>query len=166
MATIKRIQGLKNIHVAKLTGTNTYSTPVAILGAKEISLELQFEETKMYADDAIDYMDFIFAGGSGTLSMTGLTASEYETLFGATVSGEEVTVSTNDVAPELELKGNGYAKINYGSQFDLSEFANAIDGYEGKEGGIVDGKADGVAVPTSTNPEDVKAEVEEAAEEG
>ena len=37
----------------------------------------------------------------------------------------------DDVAPELELKGNGYAKINYGSQFDLSEFANAIDGYEG-----------------------------------
>lgn len=37
----------------------------------------------------------------------------------------------DDVAPELELKGNGYAKINYGSKFDLSEFANAIDGYEG-----------------------------------
>ena len=103
MANIKRIQGLKNIHVAKLTGTNTYSTPVAILGAKEINLELSFEETKMYADDAIDYMDFIFAGGSGTLSMTGLTAAEYETLFGATVEGQEVTVSTNDVAPELAI---------------------------------------------------------------
>ena len=40
------------------------------------------------------------------------------------------------------------------------------DGNSMEEGGIVDGKADGVAVPTSTNPEDVKAEVEEAAEEG
>jgi hypothetical protein len=48
-------------------------------------------------------MDFIFAGGSGTLSMTGLTAAEYETLFGATVEGQEVTVSTNDVAPELAI---------------------------------------------------------------
>lgn len=37
----------------------------------------------------------------------------------------------DDVAPELELKGNGAAKINYGSNFDLSEFANAIDEYEG-----------------------------------
>ena len=37
----------------------------------------------------------------------------------------------DDVAPELSLKGNGSALINYGSSFDLSEFANAIDEYEG-----------------------------------
>lgn len=37
----------------------------------------------------------------------------------------------DDVAPELELKDGGNAKINYGSSFDLSEFAQAIDEYEG-----------------------------------
>lgn len=37
----------------------------------------------------------------------------------------------DDVAPELELKDGGNAKINYGSTFDLSEFAQAIDEYEG-----------------------------------
>lgn len=37
----------------------------------------------------------------------------------------------DDVAPELELKGDGNAKINYGDTFDLSEFAQAIDEYEG-----------------------------------
>lgn len=37
----------------------------------------------------------------------------------------------DDVAPEIELKDNGNAKINYGSTFDLSEFAKAIDEYEG-----------------------------------
>lgn len=37
----------------------------------------------------------------------------------------------DDVAPALELKGNGDAKINFGSKFDLSEFASAIDEYEG-----------------------------------
>ena len=49
----------------------------------------------------------------------------------------------DDVAPELQLKGNGYAKINYGSSFDLSEFANAIDGYEGNlnEKIVVEGSA-------------------------
>lgn len=37
----------------------------------------------------------------------------------------------DDVAPELTLKDDGDAKINYGSTFDLSEFAKAIDEYEG-----------------------------------
>ena len=73
MNKIKRIQGLKNIHVAKITGEG-YATPVPVLGAKEINAELSYEEVKMYADDAIDYMDFVFAGGSGTLSLTGLKA--------------------------------------------------------------------------------------------
>ena len=38
----------------------------------------------------------------------------------------------DDVAPNLELKDGGNAKINYGSSFDLSEYAQAIDEYEGK----------------------------------
>lgn len=37
----------------------------------------------------------------------------------------------DDVAPELTLKGDGVATVNYGSQFDLSEYAKAIDEYEG-----------------------------------
>ena len=77
MAKVKRIQGLKNIHVAKIVDGG-YATPVPVLGAKEINAELSYEEVKMYADDAIDYMDFAFAGGSGTLTLTGLEASEYE----------------------------------------------------------------------------------------
>lgn len=101
---IKRIQGLKNIHVAKMTeNTPKYATPVAVPGAKEISLELSYEEVKMYADDAIDYMDYIFAGGSGTLSLTGLAASEYELLFGSTKEEGGAVVKSTDVAPELAL---------------------------------------------------------------
>lgn len=37
----------------------------------------------------------------------------------------------DDVAPDLQLAEEGNAKINYGSQFDLSNFAKAIDEYEG-----------------------------------
>ena len=102
MAKVKRIQGLKNIHVAKIT-EDGYAVPVPVLGAKEISAELSYEEVKMYADDAIDYMDFVFAGGSGTLSLTGLTADEYELLFGATKADGGVVVKSSDVAPELAL---------------------------------------------------------------
>lgn len=102
MSKIKRIQGLKNIHVAKLTG-NTFATPVPVLGAKEINAELSFEEVKMYADDAIDYMDFVFSGGSGTLNLTGLTAEEYNIFFGSTVEDGGVVVKSTDVAPELAI---------------------------------------------------------------
>lgn len=99
---IKRIQGLKNIHVAKIA-SGSYATPVAVLGAKEINVELSYEEVTMYADDAIDYMDYIFAGGSGTLSLTGLSADEYELLFGSTKVDGGVVVKSTDVSPELEL---------------------------------------------------------------
>ena len=102
MAKVKRIQGLKNIHVAKITGDG-YATPVKVLGAKEINAELSYEEVKMYADDSIDYMDFIFAGGSGTLTLTGLTADEYELFFGSTKKDGGVVVKSSDVAPELAL---------------------------------------------------------------
>ena len=37
----------------------------------------------------------------------------------------------DDIAPELELANGGNAKINYGSTFDLTNFAKAIDEYEG-----------------------------------
>ncbi len=37
----------------------------------------------------------------------------------------------DDVAPQLELKDNGEARINYGETFDLTQFAKAIDEYEG-----------------------------------
>lgn len=100
---IKRIQGLKNIHVAKITGENTYEVPTAIPGAKEISLELSYEEVKMYADDVIDYMDYIFSGGSGTLSLTGLSASEYNLLFGSTKEQGGAVIKSTDIAPELAL---------------------------------------------------------------
>ena len=102
MAKVKRIQGLKNIHVAKIVDGG-YATPVPVLGAKEINAELSYEEVKMYADDAIDYMDFAFAGGSGTLTLTGLTADEYELFFGSTKKEGGVVVKTSDVAPELAL---------------------------------------------------------------
>lgn len=100
---IKRMQGLKNIHVAKINNANKYETPVPITGAKELSLELSYEEVKMYADDSIDFMDYIFSGGSGTMSVTGLSVEEYKLLFGATVENGQVVVKSTDTAPEMAL---------------------------------------------------------------
>jgi phi13 family phage major tail protein len=98
----KRLGGFKNIHVAPLNG-NTFSTPVPIAGAKQIEAELAYESVQFYADNAIDYSDYIFNGGEGTLTVSGLTMAEYNTLFGATVQDGGVLVKSSDIAPEVAV---------------------------------------------------------------
>lgn len=102
MATKKRLGGFKNIHVAPLNG-ETFGTPIPVDGAKEIESELSYEQVTFYSDNAIDYQDYIFSGGEGTLTVSGLTVDEYETLFGATVDKGGVLVKSTDVAPELAI---------------------------------------------------------------
>jgi phi13 family phage major tail protein len=102
MAVKKRLGGFKNIHVAPVTGS-TFGTPVKIEGAKAIEAELAYEQVQFYADNAIDYNDFIFNGGEGTLTVSGLTVGEYNTLFGSTVGTGDVLVKSTDVAPELAI---------------------------------------------------------------
>lgn len=99
----KRLGGFSNIHVAKLLSDNTYQAPVAITGAKAVEAELAYEQVQFYADNAIDYSDFIFNGGEGTLTISGLTTDEYNTLFGSTVADGGVLVKSGDIAPELAL---------------------------------------------------------------
>jgi phi13 family phage major tail protein len=99
----KRLGGFANIHVAKMTSEGTYQAPVAITGAKEISADLAYDNVQFYADNTIDYSDYIFNGGEGTLTVSGLTMAEYNTLFGSTVSNGGVIVKSTDVAPELAI---------------------------------------------------------------
>lgn len=98
----KRLGGFKNIHVAPVTG-DTFGTPVPIVGAKAIEAELAYEQVQFYADNAIDYSDFIFNGGEGTLTVSGLTTAEYQTLFGSTVADGGVLVKSSDIAPEVAI---------------------------------------------------------------
>ncbi len=99
----KRLGGFKNIHVAPLNQDGTFGAPVPVAGAKQIEAELAYESVQFYADNAIDYSDYIFNGGEGTLTVSGLTMDEYETLFGSTVSTGEVKVNSKDIAPELAI---------------------------------------------------------------
>lgn len=99
----KRLGGFKNIHVAKLNADGTYIAPQHITGAKSIEAELAYEQVQFYADNAIDYSDFIFTGGEGTLTVSGLTMAEYELLFGSTVADGGVLVKSTDIAPELAI---------------------------------------------------------------
>ena len=64
---------------------------------------MAYEQVQFYADNAIDYSDFIFNGGEGTLTVSGLTMDEYNTLFGSTVADGGVLVKSGDIAPELAI---------------------------------------------------------------
>lgn len=99
----KRLGGFSNIHVAKLATDGTFQAPVKLEGAKAIEAELAYESVQFYADNAIDYNDFIFNGGDGTLTVSGLTATEYNTLFGSTVEDGGVLVKSTDIAPEVAV---------------------------------------------------------------
>ena len=99
----KRLGGFSNIHIAPLTGADTYGTPKRIEGAKSVEVSLNYENVQFYADNAIDYSEYIFSGGEGTLTVSGLTPQEYADLFGATVENGVVKVKTSDIAPEMAL---------------------------------------------------------------
>ena len=98
MAT-KRLGGLKNIHFAKLVG-GEFQAPTKISGAKKIECALDFEGVEFFSDDVIDFSDYIFAGGEGTLTVSGLTPGEHALLFGNTVSKGGVSVKSTDTSSE------------------------------------------------------------------
>lgn len=100
----KRLGGLSKIHYAKITGVGAYDTPKPLTGAKSIEVSLNYESKQFYADNGIDYSDFIFSGGEGTLTLSGLTTEEYVELFGATKDENGVVgFKSTDVSPEFAL---------------------------------------------------------------
>jgi phi13 family phage major tail protein len=101
----KRLGGFKNIHVAPIDAVDgLHEIPVPVVGAKEIEAELSYESVQFYADDAIDFSDYLFTGGEGTLTLSGLTNADYQLLFGSKKDTKgNVLVSTTDIAPELAI---------------------------------------------------------------
>lgn len=106
---IINISGFSNIHVAKMKTPETqstlpvYETPVALRGAKNVEVGLNFESTTFYADNIVSYQDNYFSGGEITLTLSGLTAEEYKMLFGNVSEQGGITVNANDIAPEIAL---------------------------------------------------------------
>ncbi|MFT7830043.1 major tail protein [Priestia megaterium] len=99
----KRLGGFSQIHIAKMVSDGTFQAPVPLTGAKQIEAELAYESVQFYADNAIDYSDYIFNGGEGTLTVSGLTMDEYQLLFGSTVADGGVLVKSTDIAPEVAV---------------------------------------------------------------
>lgn len=116
--TTKRLGGFSNIHIAKLTNDTTWSAPTPLSGAKSIDVSLKYDTVQFYADNAMDFNDYIFTGGDGKLTVSGLTMDEYQSLFGSQVANGGVLVKANDQLPELALlfernKVDGSGKVLY-----------------------------------------------------
>lgn len=119
--------GVKNVYYALITddgtGKITYSTPVAIPGAKHLTLEPQGDDTEEYADDTEWYSDTTNSGYKLTLEME--DTAEADT-FEQAVLGQSkdeksgvVTEKTTDEQKEFAL---------------MWQFGLAGDGTTGKRG--------------------------------
>lgn len=116
--TTKRLGGLSNIHIAKLTNDTTWAAPTPLTGAKQVDVQLKYDTVQFYADNAMDFNDYIFVSGDGKLTVSGLTMSEYNALFGSTLNNGGILVKSNDPLPELAIlfernKVDGSGKILY-----------------------------------------------------
>lgn len=99
----QRLKGLSNIHVAVIDDSGTHLTPVKVEGAKSISAELTFEGEEFESDNVIDYSDFIFTGGEGTMTLKSMSLSEFELLFNNAYIKGGVEINTKDIAPNCAI---------------------------------------------------------------
>lgn len=99
----QRLKGLSNIHVAIIEEGGTHGTPVKVEGAKSISAELTFEQEEFESDNVIDYSDFIFTGGEGTMVLKSMSLKEFNLLFNNAYVKGGVEINTKDVAPNCAI---------------------------------------------------------------
>lgn len=99
----QRLKGLSNIHVAIIEEGGIHGTPVKVEGAKSISAELTFEQEEFESDNVIDYSDFIFTGGEGTMVLKSMSLAEFKLLFNNAYVKGGVEINTKDVAPNCAI---------------------------------------------------------------
>lgn len=75
--------GISNVHIGTYTEINgaiTFGTPMALPGARSLSLEPQSEEVKFYADNVVYYGAYSDNGFTGSLTMARFT-TEFKKAF-------------------------------------------------------------------------------------
>ena len=96
--------GLDNVYYAKATigtnGTATYSTPVAIPGAVNLSMDAQGENTPFYADNIVYYESFANSGYEGDLEIALVPESFRTDILGDVKDAKDVIVENADAGVE------------------------------------------------------------------
>lgn len=92
--------GLKNIYVSELTegadGTLKYGVPIALKGARSMSIEPSGDTTNIYADDGVYFTATTNNGYTGSVTMVSLTDEIRKTIFGETEIGSGTLVEVTN----------------------------------------------------------------------
>lgn len=103
MATKKqRIGGFRNIHIAVIE-EGAHVAPVRVEGGKSISAELNFELEEFESDDEMDYQEYIFTGGEGSLAVKSTSLEEFKLLFNNTYNKGGVEINANDLSKSVAI---------------------------------------------------------------
>lgn len=99
--------GLSNVHYSVITyagGTESYSTPVALKGAVNLSLDASGDQTDFFADNVNYFSTFANQGYTGTLEVAMLDDTFLTTILGQTTdTNGAVLETTNDIQKEFAL---------------------------------------------------------------
>ena len=120
MADSNKIKfGIKGVHYAVCTvasnGSATYSTPVALPGAVNISLSPEGESSPFYADNIVYYTSISNNGYSGDLELAKIPDDFYKDVLGyvADTSGvlvEDANAPAKHFALMFQFEGDAHAK--------------------------------------------------------
>lgn len=108
MADTNKIEfGLKNIYIAPLTatigtdGSTTYSyaKPVALVGAKSMSMSPEGEQSTIYADDGPWYTTNVNNGYSGDIGFVHFNDTIRQTIYKNVKTADGLLVERSDVEP-------------------------------------------------------------------
>lgn len=98
MAENKVVFGLKKVHYAVITEEGNkiiYGTPVALPGAKSISLEPKGDSSEFYADDIIYYASNSNQGYETTLEIANIPESFRTDVLGETKDTKDKVITEN-----------------------------------------------------------------------
>lgn len=123
MAENKVQFNLLNVHYATINADSSYSTPVHVPGAVNLSLDAQGEITPFYADGIVYYQTVANNGYSGTLEMARLPDVMKTDIWGMTTDANGVMTENSMVEPKsfaLLFQIDGDAESEYYCLYNCS----------------------------------------------
>lgn len=130
--------GLKDIHVAVISGTGTYEVPTRLAKAIEAKVNPNVSSVTLYADDGAAETASAIGDIEVELNIDDLSSTSYAMIMGKTANSDGVIIEgSSDNPPYLalgfrSLKSNGAYRYIwlYKGKFQLSEEAYKTKGEE------------------------------------
>lgn len=104
--------GFRKLTVAAMADDGTYGTPATLGKAVSMSITPNSAEGTLYGDDVAVEHDEAFTDADVTLGSTYIPTALWATIFGHTVSTDEVTFGAADTAPYIGIGAIAPKKID------------------------------------------------------